>query len=559
MDSSEEEWFTDSSDQEAGPLGDVIGGEEDTHHNQETNAPVHARTLTDPWQQYKYENEAKVRKVLNDNILVETIKSTTKSSSKASSMRNYPSYMFGRSHGDLFSPITSVAAGFDILCRLVEVEEALVGKILGYCSTATLYSMRLVCKQWAEMVMSLFMKKEKLMCNNWSNGVPSKEEFKCPSVPSVIAVDDFTIVVGMENGKLCVFSRLTGDCELLWVAHDGMVAALHVIQDVILSCGKEVLREEVGKVKVWGRQTGRYLRSVKPPFKHDLKYEDVFSYILVKHSYLLAMGIDKDVWIWKIWERELNENERQPVIPEINIQFRLKGHYSPVLCCDMDEQGHIMTGSQDAQVRLWNLGPDLRDRSHAVACHNQHGNPVTAVRILWPLGMSASSGSVRLYYHPTGACLRTIRFSKYVFDLHMDFMHFVTSHQDGSVNFWSLSDCLVNSMQVTKSTLHKGNLLVKPPLEDQDVWGNQFVARQGKFVKEMSCLVTMHEKKVVVYDYWATRGTRRECEGRILRNCDTPSSLPSLVSDVSDEEVWEEDLPHLLAGAGLFLGGGAML
>jgi len=46
MDSSEEEWFTDSSDQEAGPLGDVIGGEEDTHHNQETNAPVHARYIS---------------------------------------------------------------------------------------------------------------------------------------------------------------------------------------------------------------------------------------------------------------------------------------------------------------------------------------------------------------------------------------------------------------------------------------------------------------------------------------------------------------------------------
>jgi len=357
---------------------------------------------------------------------------------------------------------------------------------------------------------------------------------------------------------VCIFSRLTGDCELLWVAHDRMVAALQVTQDVLLSCGKEVLREELGKVKVWGRATGRYLRSIRPPFKHDLKYEDVFSYILVRHGFLLAMGIDKDVWIWKIWERDMTENEGQQIIPEINIQFRLKGHYSPVLCCDIDEKGHIMTGSKDAQVRLWNLGPDLRDRSHAVACHNQHGNPVTAVRVLWPLGMSASSGSVRLYYHPTGACLRTIRFSKYVYDLHMDFTHFVTSHQDGSVNFWSLSDCLRNTMQVNKSMLHKGNLMVKPPLEDQDVWGNLLVARQGKFVMERSCLVTMHEKTVVVHDFWATRGKRKECEGRVLRNCDTPSSLPSLVSDVSDEEAWDDDLPHLLAGAALLAGGAAV-
>ena len=132
--------------------------------------------------------------------MVENIKSTIKSSSKSSSMRSNPSYMFGRTHGDLFSPVTSAVAGFDILCRLVEVEEALVDKILGYCSTGTLYSMRLVCKQWAELVMTLFTRKEKQLWNNWSYGVPNKEEFKCPSAPSVIAVDDFTIVVGMENG-----------------------------------------------------------------------------------------------------------------------------------------------------------------------------------------------------------------------------------------------------------------------------------------------------------------------------------------------------------------------
>jgi len=295
-------------------------------------------------------------------------------------------------------------------------------------------------------------------------------------------------------------------------------------------------------VKVWGRDTGRQLKSVRPPFKTELQHEDAFSYLLVKHGYLLAMGIDKDVWIWKIKEQEDMEDDSGP---DLIIQFRLKGHYSTVLCCDMDKQGHIMTGSQDAQVRLWKLGPDLRDRSHAVACHNQHGNPVTAVRILWPLGMSASSGSVRLYYHPSGAALRTIRFSKYVYDLHMDSTHFVTSHQDGTLNFWSLSACLENTMQVTKSSLHQGKLVVKPPLEDQDVWGNKFVARQGKIVMEKSCLVTMHERKVLVHDFWARRGTRGVGEGGLLRDCDTPSSLPSLVSDVSEDEEWGEADPAL--------------
>ena len=221
-----------------------------------------------------------------------------------------------------------------------------------------------------------------------------------------------------------MFSRLTEDCDLLWVAHGGMVVALQVVDGVILSCGKEIHMEEVGKVKLWGRDTGRYLISVTPPFKQDLKFEDAFSYLFVNHGYLLAMGIEKDVWIWKLKEQKEEQN-----VPEIHIQFRLKGHYSRVLCCDMDEQGHIMTGSYDTQVKLWKLGSDLCDGSQAVSCYKLHGNPVIAVRLLWPLGMSASSGSVRLYHHPTAACLRTIKFPMYVYDLNMDHMHFATSHQ----------------------------------------------------------------------------------------------------------------------------------
>ena len=389
-----------------------------------------------------------------------------------------------------------------------------------------------------DLAITWFTEKEVHMVNNWTNGVPSKEEFYCKDIVSVVEVDDFSVVVGLEVGKLCVFSRLTGECELLWVAHEGMVTAVQVINKVILSCGKERQVEKVGMVQMWDRETGRHKRSVRPPFKTDLKQDDALTFLLVKHGFLFAMGIDKDVWIWAVKDQE---DANMSSGPDLHIQFRLKGHCSTVLCCDMD--GHIMMGSQDAQVRLWNLGPDLRDRSSAVACHNQHGNPVTSVQLTWPLGVSASSGSVRLYYHPTGACIRTFRFSAYVYDMHADSRHFVTSHQDGTLNIWSFSGCLADSMVVTKGQVHQGKLTVKPSLEDQQVWGNQFVARQGKFVLESSCLVTMHEKKVVIYDFWARMGTKGEGEVGLLRDCDTPSSLPSLVSDVSEDEDWGEADP----------------
>merc|ERR1719427_2531916 len=87
-------------------------------------------------------------------------------------------------------------------------------------------------------------------------------------------------------------------------------------------------------------------------------------------------------------------------------------------------------------------------------------------------------------------------------------MHFVTSHKDGCIKFWSLAACL-DTADLTKSTIHHGQIEVKPPLHDLP-WGNKFAARQGKFVKELSCLITIHEKMIIVHDFWARRGKRRE-------------------------------------------------
>ena len=88
-------------------------------------------------------------------------------------------------------------------------------------------------------------------------------------------------------------------------------------------------------------------------------------------------------------------------------------------------------------------------------------------------------------------------------------------------------------MLVTKSSLFLGSVAIKPALEDQEVWGNRFVARQGKFVLERSCLIAIHENKVISYDFWATNGRKNTClkEFKQIRFCDNPTS-----TDVSDDD-----------------------
>eukprot|EP00092_Neocalanus_flemingeri_P013016 GFUD01014027.1.p1 GENE.GFUD01014027.1~~GFUD01014027.1.p1 ORF type:complete len:379 (-),score=116.17 GFUD01014027.1:706-1842(-) len=358
MSSSGDDWLADNSDQELGHLSadeDDLPDLEDQDGNIQPPQGSQPRTWDDPWTKFKSENDSKIREVVFDKTMVANIKASVSTSSSLEPLKANYSFLHGKTHKDVHSSIRSVEVGFDILRRVAEVEEALVVKILSYCSTATMYSMRLVSRLWWDLAITWFMERETQLVNNWTEGVPSQEEFLCQDLVSAVAVDDFSVVVGLEDGKVCVFSRLTGQCELLWVAHGGLVMDMQVTIRVILSCGREV-----GRVHVRGRDTGRHLGSVRLPSKTDLKPGDAFCYLLEKHRFLFDMGVDKDVWIWAVKEQEEMEINSDP---DLNI------YYSTILCCDMDKQGHIMTGSHNVQVRLWNLGPDLRDRTNRVACH----------------------------------------------------------------------------------------------------------------------------------------------------------------------------------------------
>ena len=80
---------------------------------------------------------------------------------------------------------------------------------------------------------------------------------------SCVAADDFLIAAGLENGKVQVFNRLTGECDLLFVAHGGMVTALQVSDAVILSAGRERRREIAGSVQIWDRGTARHVDTLR--------------------------------------------------------------------------------------------------------------------------------------------------------------------------------------------------------------------------------------------------------------------------------------------------------
>merc|ERR1719186_358835 len=478
------------------------------------------------------ENEIKSLAVLTDRTQIERIKKAIKTVVKRQSYK----YRAGRTQQDAHSRVKTYEGAFDIFQHLLLVEPDLVQLVLEYCDTVTLNAARGVSKLWEECVDKWYYGREEYLADQWISGEPSSSNYPCQVKVSCLAADDFMIAAGLENGKIQVFNRITGQCDLLFVAHSDMVTAIQVSNNAILSAGREKYKDSVGGIQVWSIDTGRLHKQLRPPFKNELKQDDAFGFLLYKHKYVFAMGIDRDVWIYQ--EKTAASLLSMPDFS--SPPLRLKAHYSQVMCADFDALGRVMTGSHDAQVRLWQLGPNLRDRSKKISCHNQHGNPVTSVEVRWPLGISASSGSVRVFHHPTGACLRTFRFSAYVFDLHFNENHFITSHQDGCVNFWSMDGCLQEELNIQKTSIFCGKIVIKPALEDQQVWGNKYAQRQGRFLHSRSELVTFHHNVISARDMWAARGRRDNTE-EYGRGCDTPSSLPSLVSDVSEDEDWNDD------------------
>ena len=69
---------------------------------------------------------------------------------------------------------------------------------MSYCSTATVYSLRLVSMLWLDLATSWFVEEMK----SWAECVPYKDEFECQALVSVVAVDNFSVVVGLENGEM---------------------------------------------------------------------------------------------------------------------------------------------------------------------------------------------------------------------------------------------------------------------------------------------------------------------------------------------------------------------
>ena len=131
-----------------------------------------------------------------------------------------------------------------------------------------------------------------------------------------------------------MWDRATGELELKWVAHAGLVTCLALTQSVLLTAGVG----GVAGVEVWRRDTGRHLASAALPVQPE--GGAAVQCLLVRDGFCLAAWAGRDCWLWTLQE---GGTRLKPLL-------RLRGHYSAVLCADMDQLGNILTGSRDAQV-----------------------------------------------------------------------------------------------------------------------------------------------------------------------------------------------------------------
>jgi len=183
------------------------------------------------------------------------------------------------------------------------------------------------------------------------------------------------MIVGMDPGRICVFTTTTGDKVTEWEAHSDYIRALTIApsQPYLLSCSDDMT------VKMW---------DIEYNFEWVKTFEGHNHYIMAlqfdphNHQQFATASLDRTIKFWNLERYKKHpKDESNPSsdnCPTNMPLFTLKGHSHGVNDLDFyqgdQQQPLLATGSDDHAVFVWNI--ESRQVLHILEGHTQN---VTAV------------------------------------------------------------------------------------------------------------------------------------------------------------------------------------
>ena len=197
-----------------------------------------------------------------------------------------------------------------------------------------------------------------------------------------ISADGNTIVSSGNDRRIKIWNRRTGQLERNLEGHEEEVnsIALNLYGNIIVSGGGD------RQIKVWDRATGKLVRTLEG---HEEEVKSVA--VSADGETIVSGGQDKDVkvWRWRSWELKHTLKSHKEEVRTVAIsadgktivsgsgdnkikvwdstsgqlKYTLRGHEDKVDSLVLSNDGHIISGSRDRTIKIWNLQTQTLEQS----------------------------------------------------------------------------------------------------------------------------------------------------------------------------------------------------
>jgi len=320
-------------------------------------------------------------------------------------------------------------------------------QIFFYLDGTSLRCAELVCWTWRRFILEEIWENKdccKLLENGWKKGIPATRRLELGSVCVSMVVDEKSIVCGLEDGRVDVFSRASIQRSNLLSGHSEKITSLHMDpRFIVTGCWD-------GTIRIWCRHSGNCLTSVTP---HAAPVTAVFLDTPVDQKaglvrqHIFSASRDGHVRRLGLVASQDGQGQNVRLIKEPLVEDYSLSCDNPITAMTLDKD-YILTGLNNAKVLLW----EKRTKSK-VKSLERHKNSIRSLCLRHPLAISGSRDKTALLWDvEKGQAIRELKHSIDVRSVYLNNRVIITTDDYKDIYIWDLEAATPERYQRRKET-----------------------------------------------------------------------------------------------------------
>ena len=314
-----------------------------------------------------------------------------------------------------------------------------------YLDGTSLHCAELVCWTWRRFVTEEIWEnaesRVKLQAG-WRSGIPATRRLELRTNTVAMRVDERSIVCGLEDGRVDLYSRATMERTGLVSGHRENITSLALDSRLIVTGGGE------GGVRLWCRQSASSLGVLSPHTApvtalHLDTPVDVKGGLVRQHVFSASRdGTIRRLGLVASQEEDAVSLVKEPLVENFCLQCD-----NPVTAMTLDHH-RILAGLNNAKVLLWDKLSQAKLKSL-----ERHRNSIRAVCLRHPLALSGSRDKTALLWDlETGQAIRELKHSIDVRSVYLNNKVIITADDYKDIYIWDLESKTPDKYQRRRET-----------------------------------------------------------------------------------------------------------